>query len=487
MAAVGTEERITLKLMVLKEENKVIFAEAGKDFVDVLFSFLTLPLGTIARVARKESKLQPSEVASLSSLYQSVENLDKECFPTDTCKEMLLCPRNSMEAYCRSSKINIDDTEPTEYFVCSNLICCRDEPPVLISTFRNKRCRCGSMLAKPISPETFDSFDGFVQTNSSFMITDDLKVFPNSLDKIINVLKDSGIENMSLISERTVNITKNQVVDLLKYCFCSISVLTDLFLEKGGRDYRETLLKRRRITPCDLKANNCDGIIVKIVLRKSTGKILFAEGKADFADFLFTFLTIPLGALCLMGGCPYVDSVDGLYKSVVDLDEDYFTTKEVKNKFVDPVLAPQFKLHNLLSLKNGDVPNYFCYVLNNGYFRNRVIEWTIRACSLTPIHKVVNGVSESCVASEFLHPLSDTSNNGKGYVKGPTTYMVTDDLVVTPSSSLSVVSLLRTMNIPRHDLQEKVVSIGKEEGVRILQASLSSRSALTLGLSHLTK
>ncbi|KAG2404679.1 uncharacterized protein HKW66_Vig0116010 [Vigna angularis] len=268
MAAVGTEERITLKLMVLKEENKVIFAEAGKDFVDVLFSFLTLPLGTIARVARKESKLQPSEVASLSSLYQSVENLDKECFPTDTCKEMLLCPRNSMEAYCRSSKINIDDTEPTEYFVCSNLICCRDEPPVLISTFRNKRCRCGSMLAKPISPETFDSFDGFVQTNSSFMITDDLKV--------------------------------------------------------------------------------------------------------------------------------------------------------------------------------------------------------------------VNGVSESCVASEFLHPLSDTSNNGKGYVKGPTTYMVTDDLVVTPSSSLSVVSLLRTMNIPRHDLQEKVVSIGKEEGVRILQASLSSRSALTL-------
>ncbi|XP_022632125.1 uncharacterized protein LOC106779037 isoform X2 [Vigna radiata var. radiata] len=432
MAAVGTEERITLKLMVLKKENKVIFAEA------------------------------------------------------DTCKEMLLCPRNSMEAYCRSSKINIDDTEPTEYFVCNDLVRCRIKPPVLISTFRNKRCRCGSMLAKPISTETFDSFDGFVQTNSSFMVTDGMKVFPNSFDKIINVLKDSGIENMSSISERTVNITKNQVVELLKHCFCSRSVLTDLFLEKAekaGRDYRETLLKRRRITPCDLKANNCDGIIVKIVLRKSSGKILFAEGKADFADFLFTFLTIPLGALCLMGGCSYDDSVDGLYKSVVDLDEDYFTTKEVKNKFVDPVLAPQFKLHNLLSLKNGDVPNYFCYS-EWDYHGKMVKDFCLtskRKVELYPCYY------ESCVASEFLDPLSDTSNNGKAYVKGPTPYMVTDDLVVTPSSSLSVVSLLRTMNIPRHDLQEKVVSIGKEEGVRILQASLSSRSALTLGLSHLTK
>jgi len=141
--AVGSEKLITLKLTVFREERKVIFAEAGKDFVDVLCSFLTMPLGTIARLVRKGCKSQPPEIASLISLYQSVENLDKGCFPTDTCKEMLLRPRNSVEAYCRSLKINIDDTEPTRYFVCENLISCRHQSPVLISTFRNKRCRCG--------------------------------------------------------------------------------------------------------------------------------------------------------------------------------------------------------------------------------------------------------------------------------------------------------------------------------------------------------
>ncbi|WVZ14424.1 hypothetical protein V8G54_011990 [Vigna mungo] len=255
MAGVGTEECITLKLIVLKEESKVIFAEAGKDFVDVLFSFLTLPLGTIARLVRKESKLQPSEVASFSSLYQSVENLDKECFSTDTCKEMLLCPRNSMEAYCRSLKINIDDTEPTVDLVCNNLVSCRNQP---VSTFRNKRCICGSMLAEPLSTEGSEFFDGFVKSNSL--------------------------------------------------------------------------------------------IGIKLLIR-------------------FAALAFHISLLC-----------------------------------------------NVTMVKH--------------------------------------------------------------MLKGPTTYMVTDDLVVTRSSSLSVMSLLSTMNIPNHDLQDKVVSIGTEE------ASLSSRSTLTLGLSH---
>jgi len=211
MAAVETEKSISLKLMVLKEQSKVIFAEAGKDFVDVLFSFLTLPLGTILRLVRKESKLQPLEVASLSLIYQSVENLPKECLCTDKCEEMLLRPKNSMEAYCRSLKINIDDTEPTQYFVCNNLYQCGLEGSVLISTSKNKSCECGSMLEKPVSHETSDVFDGFVKSNINFMITDDLKVFPYSFDKIINVLKDNGFKKMSSLSEMTVNITKNQV------------------------------------------------------------------------------------------------------------------------------------------------------------------------------------------------------------------------------------------------------------------------------------
>ncbi|KAL9315395.1 hypothetical protein ACSQ67_016396 [Phaseolus vulgaris] len=401
MASLGTEKCITLKLMVVKEQSKFIFAEAGKDFVDVLFSFLTLPLGTILRLVRKESKLQPLELSSLSLIYQSAENLPIECLRTDTCEEMLLRPRNSMEDHCRSLKINIDDTKPTQYFVCNNWVQCgHKEDPVLISTFKNKSCRCGVMLQKPISSDTSYDFDGFVNSNASFLITDDLKVFPNLLATCVNVLKDSGIKDMSSVSEMTVNITKNQVVDLLKCCFCSRTVLTDL----------------RSIT---------------------------------------------------FDGRLFVCCVDGLYKSVVDLDEHYFTTKEVKNKFVNPLLAPQFKSCNLLPLSCNNFPDDF--------FLDRRNKHNTRTCSLTSINEDFL----------FVDPLSDPINKGKGYIKGPTAYIATDDLVVTPSSSICLMSLLSSMSIPVDDLEEKVVSIGTEEGVRILQASLTSKSAFTLGLSHL--
>jgi hypothetical protein len=49
----------------------VLFAEAGKDFVDVLISFLTLPLGTIARLVAKKCHMGPLKIASLSSLYDA--------------------------------------------------------------------------------------------------------------------------------------------------------------------------------------------------------------------------------------------------------------------------------------------------------------------------------------------------------------------------------------------------------------------------------
>ena len=41
---------ISLKLLLGKEKNRVVFAESDKDFIDILFSFLTLPMGTIARL-----------------------------------------------------------------------------------------------------------------------------------------------------------------------------------------------------------------------------------------------------------------------------------------------------------------------------------------------------------------------------------------------------------------------------------------------------
>ena len=50
-------KEISLKLLVHKEKNQILYAESDKDFVDVLFSFLTLPIGTIIRLITKEEKI----------------------------------------------------------------------------------------------------------------------------------------------------------------------------------------------------------------------------------------------------------------------------------------------------------------------------------------------------------------------------------------------------------------------------------------------
>lgn len=44
-------------------------------------------------------------------------------------------------------------------------------------------------------------------------------------------------------------------------------------------------------------------MVLKVLIRKSDRKILFVEGQEDFADFIFSFLTLPLGGvLHMLGG-----------------------------------------------------------------------------------------------------------------------------------------------------------------------------------------
>ena len=59
---------LSLRLFVDKEKNnKVVVAEASSEFVDILLSFLTLPLGTIIR-------LVSPDIGCINNLYQSVKN-----------------------------------------------------------------------------------------------------------------------------------------------------------------------------------------------------------------------------------------------------------------------------------------------------------------------------------------------------------------------------------------------------------------------------
>ncbi|XLR61846.1 hypothetical protein S83_012518 [Arachis hypogaea] len=346
---------------------------------------------------------------------------------------MLLQPRNSMEPYIKKMKLNIDNTKPTTYYVCNNI----------------RRCR-------------------HHQTKSgvAFLISDELKVVPISMDAMCDMFKDSGTDDMRPVEQVTVNVTKKQVLELLKISLVSKTTLSYAFLEKKPSIW--TFLSPIRLFDIASKGGSCSKKIeVKVVQRKSDSRILFVQGKKDFADMLYSFLTFPLGAVVkLLEGNSCMGSMDALYNSIVGLSEDYFVSKEVKDMLVSPLLAPQFKLSNqIIPLDESHAPTYYFDTALGCHYLS-----TCRGCEALEL--------------DMFDP-TDNGGSEKGFAKGPTLYFATDDLIVTPMLSISVISLLNSTNTPICDLVEKMISIGINEALGIFKASLTTTSALTTGLNHL--
>ncbi|CAL0302653.1 unnamed protein product [Lupinus luteus] len=463
-AASSTEKKATLRILVDENKNKVLYAEAGKDIVDALVSFLTLPLGTIARIVSNDSDKEKVSVGCLSSLYQSVANLDVKHFSSDIFKEMVLRPRNSSEVYCQNMKLNIDNTEKTKYFVCADLDCSLRTSGRLLSLFRNQTCKCGKLMNLEILPKFFNS-EGFVHNSSTFTIFDDLKMIPDNFHRSVSEEsqpKNFGMENFSSTKIVTVSVTQKEIVDLLKISLLSNTSLTDFFLRREVF-YQNISLNKGTTVFNNVKAEPCNGEMfcsLKIVWRKSDNKILFALADDDFIDILLTFLIFPLGGVeYMLNGNSCLGSIDNLYKSVVDLDcKKYLKSLDLKDNLVKSRVAQYFKLKNqILTIDEVPVVKYsFC------------LERSSSADDICNLQD--NGIYYSGMTCEDLisvKPRSSTinhsSSSGIGFVNCPSLYMVNNDLVVTPCSSMSVLSFLIEAGISSSELDEKIISVGKIE------------------------
>ncbi|XP_039686125.1 uncharacterized protein [Medicago truncatula] len=416
-------DEVSLRFMVDRERNKVLYVEAGKDFVDTLFSFLIFPLGTIARLAAKESNIDAVKFGSLSSLYESVSDLGEEHLWNKTCKEMLLKPRVPMGLYYRKLKFNIDESEP---------------------------------LRKLLNQESFVNSlkgieeSGFVKETSTFIVSDDLCVLANEVGTSLNLCQKHGVNDIDTIDKRTVNISKKEVIDILKLSLVSKTPLTDFIYKKeqfvGNLDPRNrSEFWIREVDESSDEIN--DKMVVKVLRRKSNEQILFLEAQDDFIDFVFSFLTFPLGGvLHMLQGFSLLSCIDNLYKSMIELSSDgCIISENLKEKLTKPPIPMQFELRNQILPIDTKYKDYYTQY-------------------------------------KFIDPKSPISG---GYVKGPITFIVTDDMVVTPLSSIAVVSYLERMKVAFNDVEERVIRIGRKEGLSILKASLTTTSTLTNSLSLL--
>ncbi|XP_073157432.1 uncharacterized protein [Henckelia pumila] len=467
--AAAEEDRFSLRVMTVKGRNKVLYAEIDCDFADVLFSFLTLPLGKIMRLLIQHYGNNAPILGSLKSLYVGLENLDSCHFWTEAGKLMLLDPRNSSEIQCSRLKLQIYDIDPMQCFVCRNGTCA--------SMHHRVKCVCLNPNSSSTTMKRFIEIEHrsgdkgvFTVQTASFLLTDNLMVLPDSPISLLWLFKLYGIEDTNVLEERTLIVGLKEIMELLKGSLVSSTPLTDIFL--GISTVASTFKTRKEYLmsaipePDDLSSTPMK-INVKVVVQSSTNRILLAQTREDFVDFLFSLLTIPLGSVqSLLDNKTCFWSINNLYRSISNLEiGEHIKSEETVDRLLEPEL-PLYYLSSSQIFPLGEQSSPELYRLFNS---NR-----IKYFESTP--------------RDVWHEMNMIDPTGKDcFVKGPTTFTVTDDLVVSIPSSTSMISILNQMKIPLSDVEVQELDIGIEEALSLLRASLISTQALTDGLKPFLK
>ncbi|XP_073158513.1 uncharacterized protein [Henckelia pumila] len=465
--AAAEEVKFSLKVVMIKGRNKVLYAEIDSDFADVILSFLTFPLGTIARLFIKHYGNTPI-LGSLNSLYAGLFNLDGSHFGTEAGRLMLLNPRNASQFLCSTLKLQIDDTPPIKFFACRTHKC--------VSVYYKMRCLCPDSTINEIWIDDFFQYlfrsgngSVFTAKTTTFVLTDDLEMLINSPASIFQILRRNFIEDANTLEEKTLIVGLKEIMELLKASLVSKTPLTDMVLPTrtmaatlDGRTkyiapakYESDALPRTRTQTSQNMSSNSKKINVKAFVQKSSSRVLLAQSRHDFIDFLFSMLTIPLGRVqFLLGENTCGGSIHNLYRSISNSETANYM--KATTRLLEPLLPQGYlSLNRIFSLKEELPPSHYKGILGP-----------------LPIP-----------AKSWIDP------KGKGsFVKeARTLFVVTDDLVVSTPSSISIISTLNQMKIPISDVEERELGIGMEEASSILQASLTSTYALTNGLKPFLK
>ncbi|XP_062155327.1 uncharacterized protein LOC133863401 [Alnus glutinosa] len=216
-------------------------------------------------------------------------------------------------------------------------------------------------------------------------------------------------------------------------------------------------------------------VTLKLLIDKKGHRVLFAEADKKFVDFLFSIFTLPVGTVTMllqkqnMSGC-----LHSLYKSIENLSDIYIQPDQDKECLLKPKVA----------ISGAEVPLLLPSVEQSNTSK------TLYRCGshygyVSHDWRAICPACKSSMNTElnYVDPPRDTkasSSTEGGYVKGVITYMVMDDLDVKPMSTISSITLLTKFNVrDLGTIEEKVVDLGVDEVLSLLEASLRSKTVLT--------
>ncbi|RCV15513.1 hypothetical protein SEVIR_3G062400v4 [Setaria viridis] len=238
-------------------------------------------------------------------------------------------------------------------------------------------------------------------------------------------------------------------------------------------------------------------ISLKLLVETRSKRVLFAEAGKEFVDFVFSLLTLPIGAVAkLVSAGTMQGSVGRLYQSVDLMGASYLQPGADKSELLQPgVLHPDARELLLLPPGAGD---------GEAEEKPRLPKFKLYTCAaqcvtVTMEREAACPQCKQAMATEMAFVLPSAapraaaaggakggsgaageSEESGGYVKGLVTYMVTDGLEVTPMSAISSITLINKFSVGNDvELAEKYVSVGMDEGLGLLRAALSSDTVLS--------
>ncbi|XXG62176.1 hypothetical protein AAC387_Pa05g0594 [Persea americana] len=226
----GDSKKMNVKLFLSKSNNRVLYAEGGEEFTDLLFSFLAFPLGSIVKCLGG-----CTDTGCLDNLYKSTEDLScKDCMISEGCKAMLLNPKLPPYFGTKNQLLQIEEQVPCKpKFVCCAT--CRGSAAFITSPrmcFHSSRRDVQLSTTNPKFPGAVTELGGaFVAGQAMFMVTDELAVKPLSTMSGISLLTKFNIP-ISDIEEQIVCIGEKEAMSLLKASLVSNSVLSNVFYPK---------------------------------------------------------------------------------------------------------------------------------------------------------------------------------------------------------------------------------------------------------------
>ncbi|XP_073139175.1 uncharacterized protein [Henckelia pumila] len=173
-----------------------------------------------------------------------------------------------------------------------------------------------------------------------------------------------------------------------------------------------------------------------------------------------------------------VGSLANLYDSVEKLNESYILPNQTKDTLLKPMPPVGISSVPLLLTNNNNTTstgrNYYTCSCNQQRLRSyRVSDDPSAICPAC-------GGRMNVAVSYVAPPGKQASTAEGGFVKGVVTYMIMDNLVVKPMSTISSIALLNKFNVECvGNLLEKEVTLGMNEAVKLLKASLKSEKVLT--------